>query len=265
MHTSSNFSGTRFGRFLRLYLTQHGRLFGYSVLGAYLIFALFYIFTASVQYNFQLLNNKLEASTQIYDLTVFFACMVLFPIAAIVGSHLMHSISNKRNRLNTLTLPATALEKYLSFWLIHVLFFFVAYIFIVVGADITRTVLCSMFYPSITNIHPTEVGPIIEQAPEGMVSILIISYLFIQSYFMLGSTIWRKYSFFKTFSITLLLLIITVSVIILTTSQYTQNHSSGFDFIEFLNEWKYLFVVPVVFNWTMTYFRFKEAELIHHV
>lgn len=265
MHTSSNFSGTRFGRFLRLYLTQHGRLFGYTLLGAYLLFALFLTAAGSIQYNLQILSNKLQASSEIGDLTVFFACVLFFPIAAIVGSHVMHSISNKRNRLNTLTLPATTFEKFLSFWLVHVLFFIVAYVLIVMGADITRTVLCSLFYPTMNSIQPTQLGEIIKQSPDGIVSMLIISYLFIQSYFILGSTIWEKYSFFKTFSLMLLLLITAICAIILTTSQYTQSHSSGFDFFDFYNSWKYFFLIPVVFNWTMTYFRFKETELIHHL
>lgn len=265
MHTSSIFSCTRFGRYLRLYLTQHGRLFGYSILGAYLLFTLLLTFFASTEYYSTQSIASARTLRNIINMTVGFSVMPLFPIAAIVGSHLMHSISNKRNRLNTLTLPATSLEKYFSYWLIHILFFFVAYIFVIIAADLTRTVLCSMFYPNIINIQRVTGQQFLKEFPSKLLPIVTMSCLLIQSYFILGSTIWRRYSFFKTLGVVLALTGITVIAIALITDQFVPNNSSNINFEGIANSWIYIATIPIVFNWVMAYFRFKETELIHHV
>lgn len=261
MATNNLFSFKRFGNYFRLYMAQHGRLFAQCVLAGYVMFSL--IFTLVSIMPCSSTNPKsADALTNIINsMTAGIILIVLLPLMCIVGSHIMHAMSNSRRRLHTLAIPASALEKYLSFWLIHVAFFFIAYFFVVYSADATRTVICKLMYPEladhITLAQGTKYMPI---GPRNLFSILI-PMTFIQSYFVLGSTVWHRFSFFKTLGFGILGMLLLFFVVRFVAF----NLDVKISVVDMPDYTEYLFLVPVLFNWYMGYRRFKEAELVPHL
>ncbi len=261
MATNNIFSFKRFCHYFRLYIAQHGKLFAQCVLAGYVIFSLIFTLVSSMPYSTTDPKHASGFTNIVNSMTSGIILIVLLPLMCIVGSHFMHAMNNSRRRLHTLTIPASALEKYVSFWVIHVACFFIAYFCVVYAADATRTVISKLLYPElaeyITLVQGTKYMPI---CPSKIFSILI-PLTFIQSYFVLGSTVWHRFSFFKTlgcgilgmlllfFAVRFLAFNLDVKISVVDMPAYTE----------------YLFLVPVLFNWYMGYRRFKEAELVPHM
>lgn len=263
MSTNNTFSFDGFGKYFRLYMTQNGHFFVQFILAAYVIFSLLFIVISSIQYSSisPELSGKLAAS-EISSMTSGICLMAGLPLMCIVASHMMHTIQNRRTRLHTLTLPASSLEKYLSYWLVHVFFFFIAYFCIIVAADATRTGVCRLFYPDyIEYINFTQTTLTQPIAPKDYLVTAMIPLLFVQSYFVLGSTIWNRYSFFKTLGFGIL----GVFIIIFTLNIIAHKARIGLYAHVIPNYTTYLALIPTLFNWYMGYRRFKEAELVPHL
>lgn len=263
MSTNNTFSLNRFGNYFRLYMTQNGRFFVQFMLAAYVIFSLIFILISSIQYSSisPELSGRMAAS-EISFMTSGICLIAGLPLMCIVASHMMHTIQSKRKRLHILTLPASSEEKYLSYWLIHVLFFFIAYFCIIFAADATRTGICRLFYPDyIEYINFTQATLSQPMPRKDYLLTAIIPLLFVQSYFVLGSTIWNRYSFFKTLGFSLL----GVFIIIFTLNIIAHKARIGLYAHVIPNYTTYLALIPTLFNWYMGYRRFKESELVHHL
>lgn len=260
--TNNTFSFNRFGNYFRLYMAQHGRLFVQCVLAGYVIFSLIFTIICSL-----LCSNTKPTYTDglVYSInstTSAIMLVALIPLMCLVGSHIMHAMSNRRRRLHTLAMPASALEKYLSFWIIHVALFFIAYFCVVYSADATRTVLCKLFYPELAEYITLAKGnDYFAIAPRDLLGLALLPLLFIQSYFVMGSTVWNRFSFFKTLGfgiIGVLLLIFSFSIL---TSKF--DVKIRVDVIPYYTQ--YITLIPAIFNWYMGYRRFKEAELVPQI
>ena len=196
----------------------------------------------------------------------------LFVMGAFFASCFMERMKTKEGRIAYLMLPASAFEKYLSRWLLFTVGFIVMYILAFALADWTRVVVSRMYYSHGAGlIKPLGLSCYVYGA-DGNVSvwslqrtgILLAMYCFVQSLFVLGSSIWPK----KTIGKTLI-------AIILVCLAYTQLASFILDgrggaYHPILNDndaMSYLVMaigtVFAVFNWTLAYFRFKESEIIN--
>ena len=77
--------------------------------------------------------------------------------------------------------------------------------------------------------------------------LMIASYFFCQSCFVLGSSVWPKNSFIKTFSAGMIIFIAYVLIVV------------GFACLSAIA------VLFTLTNWTLAYFRFKESEIINRM
>ena len=92
----------------------------------------------------------------------------------------------------------------------------------------------------------------------------LLIFLSIQSLFLLGSIVWPKNSFIKTLiSIVLVAFLYNWGVVAFT--RFSENSTLS-TLILFFFKWGYiLFPILTIINWTLTYFRLKESEVIHRI
>lgn len=196
----------------------------------------------------------------------------LFVMGAFFASCFMECMKTKEGRIAYLMLPASAFEKYLSRWLLFTVGFVLMYILAFELADWTRVVVSKMYYSDLAEqIKPLDLSCYIYGA-DGNVSIwslqrtgiLITMCCFVQSLFVLGSSIWPKKTIGKT-----LIAIVMICLANIQLGHFICKEWGGFH-NPILNDndaMTYLVMtigaVFAVFNWTLAYFRFKESEIIN--
>ena len=95
----------------------------------------------------------------------------------------------------------------------------------------------------------------------------VSAYFFAQSLFVLGSSIWPKNSFVKTFSAIVVIAIVYIAIGSVLAKMLFEGRSGGVnqtisDETMTLSS-TVIFFAMAVFNWIVAYFRFKESEIIN--
>ena len=98
-------------------------------------------------------------------------------------------------------------------------------------------------------------------------------YCFIQSLFVLGSSVWPKNSFLKTFvTVTIIVLIYVVVGIVVGNMLFngSNNRDCSYIFSSITEQQAFTlasiaFVLFALVNCTLAYFRFKESEIIQRM
>lgn len=191
---------------------------------------------------------------------------------ALSCSFTFERMNSKQRRISYLMTPATILEKYLARILIIIpgtliIFFLGCFI-----GDFVRVLLFSISYPhGIIQFIDTsafhEIFFISKSFWSGSVSIIITLTLFISSIFTLGSCIWPKASFLKTFGVCAALFFIFLMMMLMIYPQHTEPLITTiiYDEISALIFTNRLFILASIFNFILSYFRFKESEIIQRM
>lgn len=214
-------------------------------------------------------NNGQEDSSINYPMS-----LVLAPIFALLldgtlflyASFMMDGMKTKTKRISFLMNPATTFEKYIYRWIMATILFFAIYLVVFMLADYTRVIIYSIAYPDLY-IEPFSILKSKEVIMDGNVFFFLSSTFAVQSFFVLGSTIWHKNAFIKTVAA------VTVIAIVysLTAAGLGKWLLDGLSF-PMLNsispsDIRAMAIIAMscvaVFNWVLSYFRFKESEIIH--
>lgn len=202
-----------------------------------------------------------------------FFIMLLMGFGAISASLAFSSFGSKEGRIRALVSPFSQLEKYLTRWLIYIpgfllVFFASAYI-----ADAIRVISFSLLTPYSEFIHFIGSKDIFDfnSDTDGVAfNIYVFTFLFVQSIFMLGSSVWPKNSLIKTFGVGALVMF--VYFMIGLVSALTDTHPNGIiRFHQTSQDTVDLFAILVkcgvsliiIFNYVICYLRFKEMEVIN--
>lgn len=195
---------------------------------------------------------------------------LVFVFGAISASTFVEKMKTKEGRLSTLMLPTTIFEKYLERWIFTVAVFFVVYVFAFVIADLTRVLVFSLAFPKMTLIKPISLHLLLLDCnslscfhPSDLFSQVFMDYCFLQSFFVLGSTIWQKSPFIKTFAAGIILagfygLLFWLSFEMADLHNVSYNPNPG----TFATIYKSVVFLLAVFNFVVAYFRLKESEII---
>lgn len=136
----------------------------------------------------------------------YFAGIVL---ACLGASLMMDDLKTRQGRIRLLMQPSPMAEKYIARWLIYVAAFIIFYFVAVAIADAVRVSLASIFYPDYKTCHIFHamtndsqntrelLGP--QEHRATLLQAITAIYFVIQSFFVLGSTVWYRNSFIKTF------------------------------------------------------------------
>lgn len=191
---------------------------------------------------------------------------VIFMFAtAFFASTAFYSMASKEGRLRILTTPASHFEKFMSAFLISVIG---GWLVCVAGwwlAEYLNYWLFSLLTPYGKIFRPTELGPMFNGLQPTFLSIIIFIPLFLQSLFFLGSTVWPRLSFPKTFwAASLILVAMSLTL--------TAGYSIGLDmlghkgmpprFLMDAHTYAYLLSGLTLMNYAIAYARLRETDVV---
>ena len=172
--------------------------------------------------------------------------------------------------------PATMFEKFFSRWLVFTFGFLIVFLIAFKLADWTRVAVYMVSYPELKDIIAST--PLSHLVGKGQFWTVfddcnyfmlgVSAYFFAQSLFVLGSSIWPKNSFVKTFSAIVVVAIIYIAIgSVLAKILFEARGVRGVNqniSDEAMTLWTtIIFFGMAIFNWVVAYFRFKESEIIN--
>ena len=192
----------------------------------------------------------------------------LFIGCALSASFIMEPMSSKTSRIYALMLPATSFEKYFVRWFIYTIGYLVVYYFLFLLVDVMRVCVFSVVYPEIdiiTFLNPyAEIVALRDDAPLGFIVSL---YLLLQSIFVLGSSLWPKYAFLKTFT-AYTILGMAFSAFFAGLMNLFDRSGNSYIMPELSDDTLFLIatcgiLLVTLFFWWLAYKRFKEMEVVN--
>lgn len=192
----------------------------------------------------------------------------LFIGCALSASFIMEPMSSKTGRIYALMLPATSFEKYFVRWFIYTIGYLVVYYLLFLLVDVMRVCVFSVVYPEIdiiTFLNPyAEIVALRDDAPLGFIVSL---YLLLQSIFVLGSSLWPKYAFLKTFT-AYTILGMAFTAFFAGIMNLFDRPGNSYIMPELSEDACFLIatcgvMMVTLFFWWLAYKRFKEMEVVN--
>ena len=207
-----------------------------------------------------------------FELGAFVWALVIMGLLS--ASFIMERMKTKTNRIAMLMIPATMFEKFFSRWLVFTFGFLIVFLIAFKLADWTRVTIYMISYPELKGIiASTPLSHLVGKEQFWTVfddcnyfMLGVSAYIFAQSLFVLGSSIWPKNSFVKTFSAIVVIAIVYIAIGSVLAKMLFEGRSGGVnqtisDETMTLSS-TVIFFAMAVFNWIVAYFRFKESEII---
>lgn len=254
-NVSQLFDWARFGACLRREIMLDGRKW---LLRALAIFAvtIFLVCYCEWPSNYQIQQRNVNIDSWPFDLFIY--------LIAIMGASLfMENADSPGKRLNTLMSPSSTLEKYFSRIIICNIAFPLVFIASFAIAALLRIYLIQLVYGNIVNFDSLDFSDFFDLNG-------IINFLVMQTTFMLGSTVWPKNSFLKTFAAIIacacIFSILSNFIWVMGLTVFADNERSFFNGRTIVKSLEYVFgVLWIVFCYVTAYFRMKESEIIHRL
>lgn len=242
----------------------------------YGVLAIALIWNAYIAYAGHSYRERIECNIWAFGVVAFIWGIVI--MGCLSASFTMERMKTKTNRVAMLMTPATQFEKFLARWVVFTFGFLVVYLVAYKLADWTRVLVFMVKYPEMDSISQVPLCSYMAGECRNCMGywmdylgyeefILGVSgYFFFQSCFVLGSSIWPKNTFLKTFTAGVILVIAYIligSVLskLLFKGEYIYaNWPSGEVGLTLTT---LLFFVMALVNWVLAYFRFKESEIIN--
>lgn len=205
----------------------------------------------------------------------------LWGFGCLSASFTMEKMKTKTSRTSMLMVPATPFEKFFSRWFVFTVVFLVIFLISYKLADYTRFIIYSLAYPEEKDfIIPVDLSHLVGERKTYYTlcrtglqfGALLSVYFFVQSLFVLGSSIWPKNSFLKTFAsgtviaIVYFLLAVFMSKMFLENGNYySENVFTGMSEDTAMSIMIVVGIFFTLMNWTLAYFRFKESEIVNRM
>ncbi|WP_370794889.1 hypothetical protein [Bacteroides stercorirosoris] len=243
----------------------------------YGIMAIAFVWNGYFQYNHPegLINRGItQDPIWTFELGAFVWALVIMGLLS--ASFIMERMKSKTNRIAMLMTPATMFEKFFSRWLVFTFGFLIVFLIAFKLADWTRVAVYMVSYPELKDIIAST--PLSHLVGKGQFWTVfddcnyfmlgVSAYFFAQSLFVLGSSIWPKNSFVKTFSAIVVVAIIYIAIgSVLAKILFEARGVRGVNqniSDEAMTLWTtIIFFGMAIFNWVVAYFRFKESEIIN--
>lgn len=205
-----------------------------------------------------------------------FGMMMLFVFGTIAGSMIFGNMSGKASRLSVLMVPATALEKFLVRLILFLPVFVIMYLGAFYLADLLRYLMMKCLFVDRPDCHPIlfKLSFLLEDNSDVQMMKMYISCMIVSwSFFALGSALWERQAYLKTaFSLGLLCAVYTV-IGVTAAEWFTPERTEAGGYIISINEFDNpnmamnfmvsMAVVITIINYTLSYFRLRESEIIN--
>lgn len=245
----------------------------------------FIMFRNTYEFYEYILNDNPGSDPQLLNANLLIVACVFFLVYGLFfAASTMDVMKVKTMRISYLMLPASNFEKFFSRWLITTVVYVVAFFLILFVVDMARVACFSLLYPGLDIIsldfsrlaYPGDGDSFYYVFDSKSLFILLIAlYSLAQSIIILGTTFWQKLSLVKTFGATMLIAISYFFICRWTILAFYHgsidlfgNVLGSFHVHERISENQaFTFLAALLFlftivNWTISYFRFKESEII---
>lgn len=223
--------------------------------------------------------------SQLYRTSTDYMISGLFIFAGmsfVFSSFMMENMQSKTKRISYLMSPSSMFEKFLERFLLIVIVYPLVFLIAFKLADLSRYFIFSIFYPGY-GIKLIEMNSLysLEQHRTVFHDLLDLCcaasvYLFIQSLFILGSTLWFRKTAVKVVAcmvgLYMIFFIVDGTLIHLLFKSGMQDFRTAFEVLfDFEDKSMWLkintifFSLMTLFAWVISYFRFKESEIINRL
>ncbi|WP_044265611.1 hypothetical protein [Bacteroides timonensis] len=271
------FSAPRFVNLCRKEMVESWKANLLRFVMMYGIMAIAFVWNGYFQYNHLegLINRGItQDPIWTFELGAFIWALVIMGLLS--ASFIMERMKSKTNRIAMLMTPATMFEKFFSRWLVFTFGFLIVFLIAFKLADWTRVAVYMVSYPELKDIiSSTPLSHLVGKGQFWTVfddcnyfMLGVSAYFFVQSLFVLGSSIWPKNSFVKTFSAIVVVAIIYIAIgsvlgKILFEARGVRGVNQDIS-DESMTLWTtIIFLGMAIINWIVAYFRFKESEIIN--
>lgn len=254
-HSGSQvFSMQRFAALLKTYFIENGKTLGLytaTLIGLTMLVGYFCGHTISGDAN---IGNINEGSLALMIMYVMFAGMFGVAISA---SLTFSSLQTRASRIATLMVPASMLEKFLVRIVVYLFAFAFCFIVAVLCGEGVRILFSG-------NNSITMFSALAEIITLKNSLYVIASVLTTYGFYALGSAMWPKYSFFKSFVVQIILQIILGSIMlsyVLTHPHFMVVHN---DQIEVCDSWLLIalqFAFVILF-FGLAWWRFSKTQIV---
>ena len=266
------FSAPRFVNLCRKEMVESWKANLLRFVMMYGIMAIAFVWNGYFRYNYPqgMIDRGVEQDPIWYfELTIFLWAMVIMGLLS--ASFVMERMKTKTNRIAVLMTPATMFEK-----LVFTFGFLIVFLIAFKLADWTRVMIYMVSYPELKSVIAS--APLSYLGNSGYywtglqtwdgLLMALSGYFFAQSIFVLGSSIWPRNSFVKTFSAVIVIIIVYVAIGSLLAKILFEGRG-GYGVHQTMSDEAMMhlstavFFAMAVFNWIVAYFRFKESEIIN--
>ena len=195
------------------------------------------------------------------------------PIALSISASLMfENMSSKQNRISLLMIPCTTFEKYLARFIIYILGTIIIFCVGCLAADYIRYLIFSLSYNDYNIVHPIDFSYLWQWIMTSNniynTSIYLSWVMFSTSIYALGSSVWPRMSFVKTFGTVIGIGFIGWFIIIACTIN-SDKQPLIFKLLDnAVNSqifFSIIFTIISITNFILAYFRIKESEVIQRM
>lgn len=188
--------------------------------------------------------------------------VLLFCFGIYSASTMMEDLRTKNKRISALTTPVTPFENWLFRWIMQVVLFLGIYYILFFAADCLRTGLFSVIY-SGSNLKIELLGynrliDALGLTQNESMQQFILFYLFVQAFYVMGSSFFPRHALLRTtVAGTIMLIVFVIGIILFYKLAIGDIHTH---FVLAYGRAAYL--ILIVFCWAISYFRYKEIEVI---
>ena len=270
------FSGNRFGYLFKKELMEDMKKNLMRCIVLFGIFLVLFLFAGFNSYNV----NPYHVATydKLWDPMTLFFIFGIFIGACLSATYITEKMKNKTGKISVMMLPATSFEKFSVRWLTYCIGFLLVYFLAFELADWIRVLVLSNYFPKETiNSFPvwrvittgenrTDVN--VSYIDRLIVFIVIAVFWAMQSFFVLGSTLWQKNSFLKT-AVALFALCAGIGLVAYWSTKLFIPDDFYMAEPESISEETGRLMVSIffyaiaLFNTVLAYFRYKEMEVIN--
>lgn len=179
------------------------------------------------------------------------------------ASLFMSGCATPGNRLQELMYPASTLEKYVSRWLICIAGVTVAYMLCFSIASVLRYGIDLMLLSPECKLRYFGTYDVITQGKD--MASFFLKLVTVQATFALGSTIWTKSAWMKTFGALFVYCCIVVLCIGITVNTYFNGHGLGSVSEQSDAIWVVIGSIWTLACYVIAYFRMRELEIVNRL
>ncbi len=208
-----------------------------------------------------------EGEDPAWDMQMGMYSFFFFLFGCLSAASVFENMKNRASRLSTLMVPATMLEKYISRMLLCLIAFIPVFLLGCWIGESVRYALISLIHPGSELVKYMSMSYLWQYFSDSDFWEVILAFMFWHSIYTLGSSIWPKNSFLKTF-VAICIILLVLAVVLLIIAFVLFDFDKKYDSVLFDEPTSLGYVgigFMILFNYSLAYFRSTESEIIQRM